>query len=353
MRLLFLYEELAWYFVNCVNTLCKDFNAEVLIVCKQPNAVAPFRFSYIHPKIKIVQRETLGESGLIDLYTEFRPDLLYLGGWSCNAYLELLKKTNHPCAVIGFDNRWNGSLKQRVGALYFRWSIKPYIKGAFIPGKSQMEFAARIGFSKDDIATGAYCGDADLFHSFYQKYKAEKIEKFPKQFLYVGRYAQEKGVVQLWEAFAELKRKHSSPWKLVCVGIGDVDPLKHPDIEHLGFVQPDDMEAIIRKSGVLVLPSRFEPWGVVVHEYAAAGLPMLLSNAVGAGEAFLKEGENGFQFNNEDTSSVFNAMKRITELSDAQLNEMGQKSNRIALLNTPEIWAQTLIGFIRDNSVNL
>lgn len=353
MRLLFLYEELAWYFVNCVNSLAKDFNAEVLIVCKQPNAVAPFRFPFVHPNVKIVQRETLGESGLMDLYTGFRPDLLYLGGWSCKAYLELLRKTKHPCAVIGFDNRWNGSVKQRAGAFYFRWSLKSYFKGAFIPGKSQMEFAGRIGFSREAIVTGAYCGDVELFHSLYQKYKTEKTEKFPRQFLFVGRYAPEKGVEQLWEAFAELKRKHNSPWKLICMGIGEVIPMQHPDIEHLGFVQPEDMEVIIRKSGVLVLPSHFEPWGVVVHEYAAAGLPMLLSNAVGAGEAFLKEGENGFQFTSDDSSSLVQAMKRITELSDAELNEMGQKSNELALLHTPQVWANTLLEFIPGNSVNL
>ena len=39
-----------------------------------------------------------------------------------------------------------------------------------------------------------------------------------------------------------------------------------------------------------------EHWGVVVHEAAAAGLPLLLSNTTYAGTHFLVEGINGYSF---------------------------------------------------------
>jgi glycosyltransferase involved in cell wall biosynthesis len=45
---------------------------------------------------------------------------------------------------------------------------------------------------------------------------------------------------------------------------------------------------------VFALVSLHEPWGVVVNEAAACGLPLLLSNRVGAAADLLVDGENGF-----------------------------------------------------------
>ena len=45
---------------------------------------------------------------------------------------------------------------------------------------------------------------------------------------------------------------------------------------------------------VFALLSRHEPWGVAVNEAAASGLPLLLSDRVGAAADLLRDGENGF-----------------------------------------------------------
>ena len=106
-------------------------------------------------------------------------------------------------------------------------------------------------------------------------------KNFPKRFLYVGRYYDFKGVKTLWDAFIQLQVENPNDWELWCLGNGDLEPLEHPKIKHLGFMQPEDLDKIISETGIFILPSLFEPWGVVVQEYAAAGYPLILSNQIG------------------------------------------------------------------------
>jgi glycosyltransferase involved in cell wall biosynthesis len=53
----------------------------------------------------------------------------------------------------------------------------------------------------------------------------------------------------------------------------------------------------IKNSGCLILPSLHEPWGMVVHEFSAAGLPLILSDQVGSRFSYLINNENGYLFN--------------------------------------------------------
>lgn len=338
-----LYEELAWYFVNCLNVLAKDHHAQILVISKQPNPNAPFQFEYIHPNIVIRDRSQLNEDQLFLLSKKFAPDLVFTGGWSNRSYLSLLKRSKFKNSVIGFDNGWTGSLKQILGSLYFRMFLKPLFHFAFVPGANQTVLAKKIGFDEAHILRGAYSCDFDLFHSFYQNFKKEKKENFPKRFLYVGRYEQEKGLTMLWEAFTEVQDENLNNWELWCLGKGTIDPIQHKNIQHFGFVQAGDMENIIKNTGVFVLPSSFEPWGVVVHEYASAGFPMICSDKVRAAESFLKDGENGFIFSSGNKEQLKNKLKIFMNMPQEKLNLMAEKSSMLAAQITPQTWANTLL----------
>ena len=50
--------------------------------------------------------------------------------------------------------------------------------------------------------------------------------------------------------------------------------------ELLGFVMPKDLPGVLQDAGCLLLPSRFETWGVVVHEAIASGLAVICTNRV-------------------------------------------------------------------------
>ena len=89
-------------------------------------------------------------------------------------------------------------------------------------------------------------------------------------------------------------------------------------VDLLGFVQPDSLPALLARSGCLVLPSRFEPWGVVVHEAAAAGLPVVCTSVAGAASRLVLDGYNGVVVPPGDPGALARALLRISGASDAE-----------------------------------
>jgi len=138
-----------------------------------------------------------------------------------------------------------------------------------------------------------------------------------------------------------------SDWKLVCVGTGEQfeERYIHQDIEHMGFKQPAEMAAYIEAASVFVLPSHFEPWGVVVHEMAQAGLPLILSDKIGGAEQFLVAGQNGYSFESGNIGELSQMLLKMMQHSDEELARMGEHSRKQAAMQSPEIWVETLLGF--------
>jgi hypothetical protein len=165
MKILVLYEELALYLINGFNVLCEKNNAEVLIICKKINPVAPFKFDKVHKNISIKEREAFSDEQLQNLALDFKPNAIVLGGWVYQPYLDLVKKLKLK-TVMAFDNQWTGSLRQRMGCLYFRLTLKKYIAKVFVAGQKQAEFAERLGYKESEITRGLYCCDFKWFSSF-------------------------------------------------------------------------------------------------------------------------------------------------------------------------------------------
>jgi glycosyltransferase involved in cell wall biosynthesis len=346
MKIVVLYEELAGYFMACITRFAEKYDARVLIIRKETNATAPFEFKN-HPLIEILERNSLPQSELEKRIFSFEPDAVFCAGWSNEFYLKISKhfKPSIP-VILGFDNQWTGSFKQRLRVIAAKRYFKNHFTNCFVPGKLQAVFAEHLGFSSENYRTGAYSCDTDFFTSIYESTQAFKKENFPKRFIFSGRYTAVKGIELLWNTFLKLRSETKRDWELWCIGKGEIEPLQAEGIRHFGFVQPENLGKIMKDCGVFILPSNFEPWGVVVHEFAAAGFPLLLSDKVGAGEIFLKEPDNGFRFDSENGDSLLSSMKTIVSLNDSQLLEMGKRSHEISLSITPDKWSATLYDLI-------
>src|SRR5699024_7358948 len=61
---------------------------------------------------------------------------------------------------------------------------------------------------------------------------------------------------------------------------------------------------------VFVLPSRFEPWGLVVNEAMTCGVPCIVSSQVGCRLDLIREGQTGFVFKSEDVASLTECMMK-------------------------------------------
>lgn len=340
MRIVFLYTELAEYFVSCCKELAR--HAEVHVFRYPVNKEAPFQFEF--HELNIYNKADFTFNTLQSKIQEINPDIIICSGWMDKDYNSLAKMFRKRIPVVAaFDTSWRGDVKQYILSLISPWYIHSRFSHAWVPGNRQKEYAKKLGFKDKNILTGFYSCNTRYFNDVYSDSIGQKEERFPKRFLFVGRYYDFKGVKELWKAFIELKSEFPNEWELWCAGVGDISPAIHPDIKHLGFIQPDKMKEILIQTGVFILPSRFEPWGVVVHEHAAAGFPLLLSNEVGAAGQFLESGKNGYLFKANNQQEIKNALKQIILLNSTDLLKMAKISHEKAQSITPEKWAKQLL----------
>lgn len=347
MTVLFLYTELADYFLKCCEALSKS--ASVHIVRWPLNKEAPFDFKYPEG-IKVYDKEKYNRSQLKEQVAKIDPDVIICSGWIDKDYLAVTKAYYKKIpTVLTCDTHWRASVKQYLAMVLSRFFLLNTFSHGWVPGKIQRTYLNKLGFKDSKIHEGFYSCDLNKFNALYERHLKLKEKAIPKRFLYVGRYYDFKGIADLWQAFIEVQKEQSNEWELWCLGAGDLEPIRHPKIKHFGFVQPKDLDPILEECGVFVLPSRFEPWGVVVQEYAAGGFPLLLSNAVGAKEAFLEENKNGFSFSPANVEEIKNALKKVINLSSKELILMAERSHELAQKNSPEKWANTVVGIYNEN----
>jgi glycosyltransferase involved in cell wall biosynthesis len=345
MTLLVLYEELATYFVKCISTFASQYKANVHIICKEVNKQAPFQLNLNN--IKTYNRSEYTDKELLDLVRRIKPDGIFCGGWATRIYLKIATEYNGKLpTVIGFDNKWNGSFKQRVLSMIAPLFITNRFDNCFVPGPEQKKLALKMGFKERQIALGAYSCDFDFFYDQYLTNIESKRNIFPKRFIYVGRYVEHKGIKDLWHAFSELQMEEPNDWELWCLGTGNIEPYQHPKIKHFGFVQPENMDYYIKNTGVFVLPSHFEPWGVVIHEFCSAGFPIICSNMVGARATFVEERFNGYIYGSGNIIELKSILKKIINAPQEELIYLGNNSVLKAKQITPQIWSEKLLSLL-------
>lgn len=86
----------------------------------------------------------------------------------------------------------------------------------------------------------------------------------------------------------------------------------------------------------LLLPSIFEPWGLVIHEATSAGLSVICSNICGASVHLVQDRYNGYNIKRGDAVGLGEAMLRYSNLSHERRNEMSNNSYNMLLQFTPK-----------------
>jgi glycosyltransferase involved in cell wall biosynthesis len=245
--------------------------------------------------------------------------------------------------ILGMDNQWLGTPKQWGGTLISRMAIRPCYDVVFLPAERQAQFARRLGFGDDRILWGFYTCDYPAFAAAAEAAAGGGLVR-RSAFVFASRLSSEKGVDVLVEAYRRYRALRRDPWPLVVCGTG---PLAASlagveGIEARGFVQPGDLPAVFAEAACLVLPSTFEPWGVVVHEAAAAGLAIICSTAVGASSRFVVDGYNGVLVPPRDAAALAAALDIVSD-PGTPLATFGGRSSELARQFTPERWARYLV----------
>jgi glycosyltransferase involved in cell wall biosynthesis len=316
------------YMLNCFTAWQRSSGVELHIVRMKENAnEAPFQFGTEYSGIAFHAREEMSATDIQCLIERERPGLIICFGWFDSAYVAAVKaRPAGVVAVMTMDNQWHRSARQLAGAMYGRLFLVRHFDFIWVPGAPQRRFARILGFPDWKIREGLYVANDTNFTPLYQT-----IERAPrKRLVFVGRYVDVKGLGELWDAFEAYHAANDSSLELLCIGTGPLykDRHQHPRIKHLGFVQPSDFSEKLSGGGIFILPSKFEPWGVVVHEFALAGFPLILSSAVGAASRFLSA-VNGCVV--DSTASLLAAIAFIDGLDNEALAKMSEASREKGL----------------------
>lgn len=339
-KVLFLYTELADYIRSCFDALAES-GVDVHVMAYPVNPEAPFEFDNTTSDVHYYQREDFDHRQLIEFMQKLDPGAVFCSGWIDVAYVAACRAAKQKRnTILISDNAWTGSVRSTLSALRARLLFKSAFNATFVPGRPQEKYARLMGFANADIKQGFYTIDPKRFAPL-SKANTDGTHPFPKRFVFAGRYVDFKGVNELWQAFAKLGE---TEWELHCIGTGPLFDSKPslPGLYHHGFVQPSEMDTFVEPGGIFVLPSHKEPWGMVVHEYASAGYPLICSDKVGAATAFLIPGKNGYEIRARSVKSLTDAMKEIVMTPDEDLRKMARQSLELAERITTEKWVSTV-----------
>lgn len=357
MKVLYLYTELLGYNLPIFERLVNDYDATVDVIHWSQNKLTPFIPSEHTDSSKITfhDRSALSSDDMIDFATKLVPDLVYVTGWMDKGYFPVLRrlKSMGVPIVAGLDSQWTGSLRQRLGSALIRWVYKRrYYTYLWVPGPLQYEYARRMGFKKSEIICNLLSGNSDLFVQASRVLDKDKLSHYPQTFLYVGRFAQAKGIDILINAFDIYKDKYQGAWGMTCIGNGPMlehltnATQRHSDLQIEPFLTQPELMARAKLAGAFILPSRYEPWGVVAHEFSTAGLPLIFSECVGARTQFLIDQLNGYTFYGDSAEDLAYKMHLMSNNSVEKLVAMGRMSAKLASQITPDITTASLMSVI-------
>lgn len=276
-----------------------------------------------------------------------KPSVVVIGGWGTPAFALLARSPalQDIPFIIGFDNPWIGTFRQRLAPLRLRSFMRRFAC-VVVPGERARQFARRLVARDVPVETGLY-GFAD--ESFSRAATQRQLRgRWPKKFLFMGRYEPEKGIHLLANAYQAYRNTEPAPWPLTVCGRGSLAGMFSgiAGVTDCGFVAPADQPELLASHGALVVPSLFEPWGVVIAEGCSAGLPILCTEACGAAVELVRQGYNGFVVPTDSTKSLANGFRSLhAHYSD--LPAMGQRSEYLSKPFGASAWAEHWSDLIR------
>ena len=163
-----------------------------------------------------------------------------------------------------------------------------------------------------------------------------------------ARLEPSKGIEPLLNAWAELPPRVRDPWTLLFVGSGPElihverarAALEPKAVARIAAVRPDVLAGLYAASDLLIFPSLGDPWGLVVNEAMAAGLPVLCSSLAGCADDLVLEGQTGWRFDPTDPTAFLHSLERT--LCEGGTSQIGERGRQHVAGFTPERQAEGL-----------
>jgi glycosyltransferase involved in cell wall biosynthesis len=246
---------------------------------------------------------------------------------------------------------WKEAIKRRRVRLF---------DAALVGGPSHRDYLIELGMPSDRIALGYNAVDNAFFADRAYAWRADAEGRLglptARYFLSVCRFAPEKNLLRLVEAFARYRAQAdpASAWDLVLCGGGPQaadlgEAITRSGCERFihrpGFLQADMLPRWYAHASAFVLPSLSEPWGLVVNEAASSRLPLLVSSRAGAAGVLVPEpaGLTGAQFDPLEIDDLTAKLLWMADQPEDQRRQMGIAAERLVNTWGPDRFASGAI----------
>jgi glycosyltransferase involved in cell wall biosynthesis len=288
-----------------------------------------------------------------------QPDCVVVSGWSTFASQAAIgwcraRRVPYLLLVESHDAGPKPGWRQRVKETV----VPPVVRGAasvLVAGSLAGESMRALGVAPTRIRVFANTVDVERFGEkalALEGRRTELRERFGLSdddvtVLTVARLAPEKGIDTLVHAGA------SADIPLLVVGEGPERASLERLAGELGVratfatLPWESVVEAYAAADVFALLSRHEPWGVVVNEAAACGLPLVLSDRVGAAGDLLRDGENGMLVPPDDVDAAADALRRLA--GDPELRRSkGARSRELVAGFGYEPSVENLVAAVRE-----
>ena len=289
--------------------------------------------------------------GILKAIIEFKPDVVNLTGyydvasWTVLMYCKLqgIKVILSNESTANDHNR--NSLKEYAKSLI----IKQF-DGYFNFGSLSENYILSLGIDAQKMLVKRNCVDNQALKKIYLKHRVarneqQSLRKIARHnFIFVGRLIEYKNLFHFLDAFNMAQRLSTyDDWGVIMLGDGALKKdlqtfVAEKNIPNVSFqtgVSWQQVPKYLALSDVLVLPSYSEPWGLVVNEAMACGLPVVVSDKCGCSVDLVKDGINGFLFSPNDVHQLKDILLKFMD-NGVDSQQMGLISEQIIQEFSPE-----------------
>ena len=343
MRMVICWGGVSGYMAACWRELASRAGIEPLVFNFQRQTDTAFNDEQIMTGIphKMLPIDHADPAGAIrQIILDHRADVVSVAGWAYPAYLHLARDPARAAIpfVMVMDTPLRRTWRQRLARFKLGWYLARMSR-VMVPGERAWQYAKFLNLPESKIRRGVYGVDYGALAPLHAQ-RAAQSGGWPKRILFAGRYVEEKGVGVLLDAYARYRKAVPDPWPLTCCGMGSMKSAlaAREGIDDLGFVQPADMPAAMVRHGVFVLPSRFDPWPLVIVEASAAGLPVVCTEACGSAVELVRSHYTGWLAATGDAADLARGLILAHE-SYSQLPVMGRRAQHLAEAYSAQAWA--------------
>ncbi len=204
--------------------------------------------------------------------------------------------------------------------------LAPFIRNvtAFLaPGGQQRAYLIGYGARPESVFPCPFVVDVNGFRSavaaageigLRDLRKRYSIAEGQSVIAFGGKLVPAKRPLDVVQAIAKLGRN-----ELVGLFIGDgilrdeIERVGGARVRVTGFVNRTEMPLVLSLSDILVLPSEFEPYGIIVSEAQALGIPCVVSDRCGCHgpDSVLQDGSSGFVYRCGDIEELTSCIRRL------------------------------------------